>query len=159
MDNSTSWATPVPVGCALTVGGVVLLAAAALSGSDPAGLVIMGAAGLLLIALGASSLVIRPRLTATRESLTIRTVTGRHTHPRASIARIRVVSYPRFGRRVPNLEIDIVDSNDDGDEKLVILGRWELGAAPADVAEALAGLGHDVTKSRDVRLRPEDDDR
>ncbi|WP_328856132.1 PH domain-containing protein [Williamsia herbipolensis] len=160
MDNSSSWATPVPVGCALTVGGVVLLAAAALSGSDPAGLVIMGVAGLLLVALGASSLLIRPRLSATRESLTIRTVTGRRTHPRESIARIRVVSYPRFGRRVPNLEIDIVDGTEaDGDERLVILGRWELGAAPADVAEALADLGHDVTDSKDLRYRtgdPED---
>ncbi|MGU3291272.1 PH domain-containing protein [Williamsia sp. M5A3_1d] len=149
------------MGCALTVGGVVLLAAAALSGSDPAGLVIMGVAGLLLIGLGASSLLIRPRLAATRESLTIRTVTGRHTYPRESIDRIRVVSYPRLGRRVPNLEIDVVgEPTGDGlDEKLVILGRWELGAAPVDVADALADLGHDVTDSKDLRYRPGDDER
>ncbi|MGJ0118629.1 PH domain-containing protein [Williamsia sp. MIQD14] len=161
MDNSASWATPVPVGCALTVGGVVLLAAAALSGSDPAGLVIMGVAGLLLISLGVSSLLIRPRLAATREALTVRTVTGRHTYPRASIDRIRVVSYPRFGRRVPNLEIDVLGeaTGNGSDEKLVILGRWELGAAPVDVAEALADLGHDITDSKDLRYRggdPED---
>ncbi|MBJ7291603.1 PH domain-containing protein [Williamsia sp.] len=154
MDNSAQWATPRPVGVALLVGGVVLLIAAALSGSDPPGLVIMGVAGLLLAAMGLGSLLVRPRLAAWPDRLEIRGVTGRHSYTRAQITRIRIVSYPRFGRRVPNLEIDI---DDDGSERLVILGRWELGEAPLDVADVLSAQGYPIDEDKNLRLRPDRD--
>ena len=154
MDNSAQWATPRLVGAALFGAGVVLLVAAALSGSDPPGLVIMGIAGLLLAAMGLGSLLVRPRLAAWPDRLEIRGVTGRHHYARAQITRIRIVSYPRFGRRVPNLEIDV---DDGGSERLVILGRWELGEAPIDVADTLRALGYTIDEERDLRLRPDRD--
>jgi len=154
VDNSVQWATPRPVGFALLGGGVVLLAAAAVSGSDPPGLVIMGIAGLLLATMGVGSLLVRPRLAAWPDRLEIRGVTGRRSYTRAQITRIRIVSYPRFGRRVPNLEIDI---DDDGSERLVILGRWELGEAPADVADALSAQGYLIDEDKSLRMRPDRD--
>ncbi len=154
MDKSATWSTPLPIGFALVGGGVVLLGAGALSGSDPPGLVIMGIAGILLVGTGAGSLLLRPRLAARPDCLRVRTVIGQRSYARAHVTRVRIVSYHRFGRRVPNLEIDI----DDGTaERLVILGRWELGEHPIEVADVLSRQGYPVFGDNAPRLGPDGD--
>ncbi len=63
------------------------------------------------------------------------------------VMRVRIVAYPRLGRRVPMLEIDVRDPR--GDEQLLIFGRWDLGTDPRTVYDALAvrGLAPDQTPS------------
>ena len=72
MDNSVdrSWATPRAAAFALCAGGLILLGAAVLAAPDALGLLMMGVAGVLLIAFGGYALIIRPRLAIDDEALT-----------------------------------------------------------------------------------------
>ncbi|MBT0567725.1 PH domain-containing protein [Williamsia sp. CHRR-6] len=133
---------------ALLGAGVVLTGAAALSGADPAGVVIMGLAGLLLLGMGAAGLYVRPRLAIVDEGLALRSLRGTRVYTIGEIVRIRVVSFPRFGRSVPSLEIDVVEPDTPDDERLLVLGRWDLGAHPLAVADALRGAGFPVADPR-----------
>jgi len=101
-------------------------------GLDLAGLLLVGLAGLFLVGLAIADTAVRPRLAADPEGLTVRTLGRRLAAPWAGIA-VRLRPGRRLGATVHTLEIDV------GDE-LVVLGRRELGADPADVADALARL-------------------
>ncbi|MGZ8177695.1 PH domain-containing protein [Williamsia sp. SKLECPSW1] len=144
MDNSahgvTSWSTPRPAGVALIVGGLVLAAGAVASLSDPAGTVIMGVAAILLIATGTGALVLRPRLVVAPSLIRLRTLRGATEYTPSEITRIRAVSTARLGRKVRTLEFDL------SDDRLVVLGRWDLGGHPDDVVDALATAGFRVTR-------------
>lgn len=135
MDNSPRTWSPEPA--AVAVGG--LLAAALIGGAivtglggDRAGLVLFGAGGLLIAALAAFGALIRPRLAADRESITVRTLTGTHRLAWAT-TRIRLVNTRRFGRESATIEIE-------SGELLIVLGRIDLGADPHDVIDILAAL-------------------
>jgi hypothetical protein len=103
---------------------------------DPVGRVLVGGAALLLLALAARDAVLRPRVRAGADGVTVRALTGRTTiawpHLRA---RVRVQR--RWGLRARTLELE--DRTDDA--VLVVLGRRELGADPDTVAEALHAAG------------------
>lgn len=123
----------------------VLAAAAAcwcawafVAGADPAGRLISGlaAAGLGLAA--ASGTRARPRLEAGPDGLVVRRLTWTRHTPWARVDDVRVLRTRRFGRESALLELDLRDV--DGAERLVILGRPELGADPDDVAEVLTSL-------------------
>ncbi len=144
MDNSahgvtTSWSTPRIAGVALVVGGVVLGVAAIASSADPGGAVIMGVAALLLLVTGAVALVVRPRLVVAPSRMRIRTLRGDSEYTPSEIERIRVVSTARLGRKVPTLEFDLPG------DRLVVLGRWDLGTHPEDVIAALEQAGFRVS--------------
>ncbi|WP_055476666.1 PH domain-containing protein [Gordonia sp. HS-NH1] len=160
MDNSEdythAWATPVGAGLAGCVGGVILVVAAVVVAGDPAGSVLMGVAGVLLLALGAYTLLVRPRLAISSGPspvLVIRTLRGPRAYPRERIERIRVLSIRRVGRRVGQLEIDVLDdeavasppdAHDAGprdDTRLVVLSRWDLGTDLPTVVDALREAG------------------
>ncbi|AFR46696.1 PH domain-containing protein [Gordonia sp. KTR9] len=160
MDNSEdythAWATPVGAGVAGCVGGVILVVAAVVVAGDPAGSVLMGVAGILLLALGAYTLLVRPRLAISSGPspvLVIRTLRGPRAYPRERIERIRVLSIRRVGRRVGQLEIDVLDdeavasppdAHDAGprdDTRLVVLSRWDLGTDLPTVVDALREAG------------------
>jgi hypothetical protein len=161
VDNSDdsythAWATPVGAGFAGCLGGVVLVVAGVVVAGDPAGSVLMGVAGLLLLALGAYTLLVRPRLAISSGSspvLIIRTLRGPRAYPRERVERIRVLSIRRVGRRVGQLEIDVLDdeavaSPSDGrdagprdDTRLVVLSRWDLGTDLPTVVDALREAG------------------
>jgi len=134
--SDLQWSTPPVAIAALVVGGGVL-ASAALFTADPAGRFLAGAAALLVLATAALAARQRPRLAVTEDGsgLACTRLTGRRVFPRESLTRVRIVQYPRFGRRVPMLEIDARDP--DGTERLMIFGRWDLGADPRDVYDAL----------------------
>ena len=139
------WATPLPAIVAWAVGGGVMATVAALTSADPAGRFLIGLSAVALFALAALGGVQRPRLAVDGSELVVRTLRGSRSYHRTDIDRIRLVPYPRLGRRVPMLEIDIVvpELRHDGqdDERLLIFGRWDLGTDPRDVFDALTAQG------------------
>lgn len=132
------WSTPLGAILALTVGGIALGGAGLLVSTEPAGRVLVCVAALGLLVTAALAGLQRPRLAVTRTSsgIVVRRLTGRHEYDRSEIQRARIVRYPRLGRRVPMLEIDI--HTQDGAERLLIFGRWDLGTSPEDVFDALS---------------------
>ncbi|RBY92291.1 PH domain-containing protein [Blastococcus sp. TBT05-19] len=131
------WSPPVVLPVVLALGGLLLGAVAALL--DEAGRVLVGAAALLLVALAVRDAVLRPRLTAAADGLEVATLTGRRVLP-WGLLRVRVRSTRRWGTTVRTLELDTAAGPDD-DGVLVVLGRWDLGADPEDVARALETQG------------------
>lgn len=169
MDNSVdgstaAWSTPRAAGLAMAGGGLILLVAAVVVG-DPVGALMLGVAGVLLLAFAAAALLIRPRLAvvdvAGQTALRIRTITGAQVYPPERIDRIRVLDFRRVGRRSGHLEFDLLhddaptDSTDDlrDDVRLVVFGRWDLGTDVRDVAEELRLHGFDVEDARDSPAR------
>ncbi|ROZ98942.1 PH domain-containing protein [Gordonia sp. OPL2] len=167
MDNSAhlstqAWATPRPAGIALAIGGVILLVAAVMTASDPAGLVLMGVAGILLMAFATYALTVRPRLATTLDddgqpAIAIRTIGGTHVYPRDRIDRIRLLDFRRIGRRTGQIELDVLQADApaaveiDGprdDTRLIVFSRWDLGTDLGDVAEALRRAGFVVEDQR-----------
>ena len=143
------WSTPPAAIAALIVAGAVLGGTAVFGVHDPAGRVLVGFAAVLVLATVALALRQRPRLEILPDDTGVAAMrlTGRREFPRAALKRVRIVEYPRFGRRVPMLEIDAIGP--DGTESLLIFGRWDLGTDPRTVHEALAvrGLAPDHTPS------------
>lgn len=134
----------------MVAGGVILAGAALLSGPDPAGVLLMLIAAVLLLVLGGVGLWVRPRLALPgKRTLAVRTLTGgTRSYSFDDIRRAEVISYPRLGRRVPHLEFDITDADAREGERLVIFGRWDLGVNPLDVADALSVAGLPVTERK-----------
>ncbi len=150
MDNSPeslSWSTPPAALAATGVGGLVLLGAAIVAPDPPARLLV-GLASALLLVMTAVSLRLRPRLMARLNPP--RLVVGGLRRPSeyapGEVVRARVLSPRRHGRSVPSLEIDI---EREGHERLLIFGRWDLGAHPQDVLDAL--VVHGVVPHDDER--------
>ncbi len=130
------WSARTGTVAALGTGGLALGTGALLV--EPVGRVLLGAAALLLLALATRSLVLRPRLAAGPAGVVVRTLTGRLELPWPQL-RVQVRETRRRGLRSRLLELDTAAGVDDAGV-LVLLGRWELGSDPADVARALAGL-------------------
>ena len=111
------------------------LGLAALVGG-PGGPVLGGGAALLLVGLAGRDAVVRPRLRADATGVTARALTG-STAIAWPVLRALVRTQRRWGVRSTTLELE--DRSDDA--VLVVLGRRELGADPAAVAEALHAAG------------------
>ena len=153
VDNSVSarleWASPTPMGVVMVLGGLVLGGAGLLSGTDPAGMVLMLIAAVLLLVIGGLSLWIRPKLAVEGRRIHIRTLfRGTCSYSFDNVRRAQLLTYPRFGRRVPHLEFDLDDEQANDGERLVIYGRWDLGTSPFDVAEALRAAGLTVEERK-----------
>jgi len=137
----------------MLAGGIALIAAGILSG-DLAGLVLLLCGGVALAAFGAGSLISRPQLAIVPDGLRVRTIAGAASYTRDQIVRIRIVKFPRFGRKVAHLELEFTRrpgtpaDRSSADTRLVVFGRWDLGAAPADVADALSRAGLQVDAPR-----------
>jgi hypothetical protein len=137
------------MGAVMVVGGLLLGGAAALSAPDAAGLLLMSIAALLLVVLGAIALWVRPRLAVIDgRLLQIRTISGARRYSFDAIRRAQVITYSRYGRQVPHLEFDLDDTSAREGERLVIYGRWDLGANPLDVADALRAAGLPVEQRK-----------
>ena len=115
----------------MALGGVALLL-------DPAGRILVGGAALLLVAVAVREALLRPRLAAGPDGVSVRTLTGTRVLP-WGLLRVRVRNARRWGTTVRTLELEgPAGGVDDG--LLVVLGRWDLGADPATVAGELAEL-------------------
>jgi len=96
-------------------------------------LAIIAAAGLLVFA--TLSWRARPKLAISDGGLLIRGALRAHRLTKADIKIIRITEFQRIARKVRLLEID---TNDD---RLFVLTRWDLGADPLDVLDALTAAG------------------
>ena len=105
---------------------------------DAPGRVLVGTAVLVLLLVVAHDLMTRPRLRAGPDGVDVRTWSGRRHLP-WPVLRARVREARRLGVRSRTLELDTVGGPDD-DGVLVVLGRRDLGADPAQVADALRAL-------------------
>lgn len=129
-----AWAAPAG---AVVLGAVAALGlgAWAVTAADPAGRLLVGLAALALAGATLVGAVARPRLAARPDGLALRTLGGTRSWPWVRVDAVRVVRLRRLGMPGSYVEVDARD--DDGTERLLVLGRLELGTDPVDVAEAL----------------------
>lgn len=140
MSDQRAWSTPaglvvlawVLAGAALA--WLVLLQAA---GSDAPGRLLAAVATVGLVLAAASGTRARPRLAAGPDGLTVRRLTWTMHVPWSRVEDVRVLRTRRLGRETSLLELDLRTTTGE-DERLVVLGRLDLGEDPEDVADALA---------------------
>lgn len=130
-----TWAAPWPA-VALGVAGALGLGAWSLVATDPPGRLLTGLAALALALAAVFGAIARPRLRADDDGLALRGVAGRHAWPWARVDAVRSVRMRRMGLPATYLEVEVRDP-DSGDDRLIVLGRLELGTDPVEVAEAL----------------------
>ncbi|SFF06150.1 PH domain-containing protein [Blastococcus tunisiensis] len=106
--------------------------------ADTPGRVLLAGAAVLLLGSVLRDLVARPRLAADADGVVVRRLTGTTRRPWGAV-RVRVREVRRLGLRGGTLELDGSTGPDD-DGPLVVLGRRDLGTAPASVARALRAL-------------------
>lgn len=139
------WSTPVGTVVALWVLAVAATGwsvAVIVSGAEAAGALVAGVAALGLALAAASGTRARPRLEAGPEGLTVRRLTWTRHVPWGRVDDLRLLRTRRLGRESVLLELELRDVDDH--ERLVVLGRAELGADPVDVFDDLSALrpGH-----------------
>lgn len=139
------WSTPVGTVVALWVLAVAATGwsvAVLVSEAEAAGALVAGVAALGLALAAASGTRARPRLEAGPEGLTVRRLTWTRHVPWSRVDDLRLLRTRRLGRESVLLELELRDVEDH--ERLVILGRAELGADPVDVFDDLSALrpGH-----------------
>ena len=135
-EPSLRW-SPAPALVVLAWIGVALFGAVALLPQlvDLEGRLLSGLAAVALLVAAALGSLARPLLAADAAGIQIRSMTGTQRVPWSWVQRVHVVRTRRFGRDIPMLEIDVTDP--DGNERLLVFGRLELGADPDDVSVQL----------------------
>ena len=133
-----SWSTPaglVAMAWVLAVAAAAWLVLLLLTGADRPGQLIaaVAAAGLGTAAVSGSRA--RPRLAAGPDGLVVRRLGWTLDVGWTQVEDVRVLRQRRFGRESSLLELELREP--DGAERLVILGRLELGEDPEEVAEVL----------------------
>lgn len=130
-----TWAAPWPA-VALAVAGALGLGAWALAATDPPGRLLTGIAALALALAAAFGAFARPRLRADDDGLALRGASGLRAWPWTRVDAVRAVRLRRMGLPAAYLEVEVRDEGDGGD-RLLVLGRLELGTDPVEVAGAL----------------------
>ncbi|SDP76326.1 PH domain-containing protein [Actinopolyspora xinjiangensis] len=135
-EQAHAWSTPVGllVLCWVVATGLVPVVPLTEGSVDRA---FSGAALLVAVTAAGALSYLRPRLRADPEGIAVRTLGGRH-HWRWELVSWRVTTSHRFGRTVPVLEIEVPERDLAGG--LLLLGRFDLGAEPQEVAERLEAL-------------------
>ena len=138
MSEPSQWAAPwtaVVMGAVAALG----LGAWALAATDPPGRLLVGLAALAVLAVTAVGALARPRLRVDDAGLALRGVTGTRRWPWEHIDAVRVVRMRRMGLPAAYLEVEARDGGPDAapTDRLLVLGRLELGTDPVDVAESL----------------------
>lgn len=127
----------MPALVAAGIGGMALGICAVAVPTDPAGRMLIGIAAIGLVVMAWLGMTQRPRLAVLDgDKLSVKQIRRTAVYDRAAVVRARIVKYPRLGRRVPMLEIDV--ALPDESELLLVFGRWDLGTHPEDVLAALA---------------------
>ena len=116
----------------------LLFAAGVAVVADAPGRVLLGLGSALFMAQAARDLLQRPRLAAGPDGVRVRRLAGAEHLP-WGLLRIDVRETRRLGLRTPTLELDTASGPED-EGVLVVLGRRDLGAAPAAVARRLREL-------------------
>ena len=139
-DSMASWSTPaglVTTVWVLAVGALLWLVLLVSDGADRPGQLLALVAVLGLVATALSGTLARPRLAVRPDGLVLRRLTWTLDVPWSRVDRMRILRTRRLGRESSLLELDLRDEQ--GDERLVVLGRLDLGEDPEEVLEALQG--------------------
>lgn len=136
--SAVSWSTPaglVAMAWVLAAAAAAWLVLLLLTGGDRPGQLIaaIGAAGLGTAAV--SGTTARPRLAAGPDGLVVRRLSSTLDVGWDQVQNVRVLRQRRLGRESSLLELELREPN--GGERLMILGRLELGADPEEVVEVL----------------------
>lgn len=140
MSDQQDWSTPaglVVMAWVLAVAATAWFVLLRVAGSDAPGQLLAGVAAVGLAVAAASATRARPRLSAAPDGLTVRRLTWTLHVPWSRVDQVRVLRTRRLGRETSLLELDLRSATGE-DERLVVLGRLELGEDPEDVADALA---------------------
>ncbi|APA73843.1 PH domain-containing protein [Mycobacterium avium subsp. hominissuis] len=134
--QQTRW-EPHPAGIAgCGVAGVLMAIAAVTVVTDPPGRVLAGVAAAGLLVFAGMSWRARPKLAITPDGLAVRGWYRTQVLQRPDIKIIRIIEFRRYGRTVRLLEVESTDGG------LVVLSRWDLGADPLQVLDALTAAGY-----------------
>ena len=134
--QQTQW-SPSPTGIAACgLAGTVMAISCVTVVTDPPGRLLLGisAAGLILFA--SATWRARPKLAITADGLLVRGWWRTQLLRHADIKIIRITEFRRIGRKIRLLEIDAHDG------RLLIFSRWDLGADPLEVLDALTASGY-----------------
>ncbi|GBG40969.1 hypothetical protein NJB14197_17390 [Mycobacterium montefiorense] len=104
--------------------------------TDPPGRVLAGIAGAGLLVFAGGTWRARPKLAITADGLVIRGWFRTQVLQHSDIKIIRITEFRRLGRKVRFLEVETVD------DRLVLFSRWDLGAEPLEVLDALTAAGY-----------------
>lgn len=138
--DGLSWATPLSAVIAMILGGFALFGAALLTGTDATGRLLISIAAIGLWTIAGLAALQRPRLAIVDGTLSMKRLSGVQAYVPSEIVRIKLARYPRLGRRVPMIEID-VQRGGDTEDRLIIFGRWDLGTSPETVFDELVRHG------------------
>lgn len=132
----TEWGPPAGGIAGVALAGLLMAIGSAAVATDPAGRLLTGIAAAGLLVFAAGSWRARPKLAITAEGLLYRGWLNSTTLRHADIELIRITEFRRWGRMVRLLEIDTVSG------RLLVLSRWDLGADPLSVLDALTDAGY-----------------
>lgn len=105
------------------------------AGVDPGGRLLAALVAVGLLGWAVFGTRARPRLQADAGGLTIGGLLRARHHPWPLVTGVQVTRVRRWGRDSSLLEIETRTA--DGDERLLVLGRLDLGADPEDVVDEL----------------------
>ena len=134
--QKTSWGPSIAGIAACGILGVFLAIAAVTVITDPPGRVLVGVAGVGLLAFAILSLRARPKLAISPDGLAVRGWFRTRVIRPEDIALIRITEFRRLARKVRLLEVDTRDDH------LLVFTRWDLGTDPLDVLDALTAAGY-----------------
>jgi Bacterial PH domain len=133
--QQTEWAPKPAAVAGLGIAGIVMAIACVTVVTDPPGRIITGIAAVGLLAFAIGSWRARPRLAIAGDRLVYRGWFRTQTLRRPDITLIRITEFRRIGRKTRLLEIDTTA------DRLIVLSRWDLGADPLSVLDALTAAG------------------
>src|SRR5271163_3304379 len=111
--------------------GVLMAIASVIVVTDPPGRIVTGIAAVGLILFASLTWRARPKLAITPDGLTLRGWFRTQVLQRSDIKIIRIIEFPRYGRKVRMLEVESAKG------ALVLFSRWDLGTEPLKVLDAL----------------------
>ncbi|TDY05144.1 PH (Pleckstrin Homology) domain-containing protein [Mycolicibacterium litorale] len=116
--------------------GLVMAIASVMVVTEAPGRLLTGIAAVGLITFAIMSWRARPKLAITAEGVAVRGWFSTRVLTRADVKLVRITEFRRLARKMRLLEIE---TTDDG---LHVLTRWDLGADPLDVLDALTAAGY-----------------
>lgn len=133
--QQTQWGPPTAGIIGAGVVGLIMAAGVVTLVTDPPGRVLVGVAAVGLLVFAIMSWRARPKLAISDGALVFRGWWRTRHLGHADIKLIRITEFRRIGRKVRLLEIDTTD------DRLLVLSRWDLGADPLRVLDALTDAG------------------
>ncbi|ULE34749.1 PH domain-containing protein [Mycobacterium sp. IDR2000157661] len=134
--QQTEWSPPTVGIVVAGIAGILLGVGAVTLITDAPGRILVGVAAVGLILFASLSWRARPKLAIRNDGLVTRGWLGTQVLCRQDIQLIRITEFRRLARKVRLLEIDTVD------DRLLVFTRWDLGADPLQVLDALTAGGY-----------------